>query len=157
MGCARAQRLSDEILRSAGKDAWHGPSVKDALEGVTLHEATRRPPGGGHSIAELAAHLLFWHEEALAVVGGRPYRDNDEAAQWPAPGVTTEQMWQALVSAIEARNRALAEQAGNLDEHALERHIEEREYDLEFLLHGMAQHNAYHAGQISLIKSMVRE
>ncbi len=154
MDCKAAHRLADEIRRSAGAGAWHGPSVKDALAGVSLSDALWLPAASANSIAALALHIDFWTADVLAVVGGRPYRSNSEAAQWPPVSLSDERSWSALLASIETQNAELAAAVELLSEADLARPMENRDYDLEFLLHGFAQHNAYHAGQIVLLKRL---
>ena len=44
------ERLVDQLKRSAEGDAWHGPSVREALDGVTAADAFAHPIAGAHSI-----------------------------------------------------------------------------------------------------------
>jgi hypothetical protein len=154
MSCKAARALADQIRRSVGEDAWHGPSVIEALEGVTAAHAAWRPPGGGHSIAEIVAHIYFWHWDLLAVVRGRAYRANRELSQWPGVRLADDQSWRKLVGTIRDKNAELAAAVEVLNPDALARPMENRPYDLEFALHGLTQHNAYHAGQIALLRKM---
>ena len=45
------------LRQSFESGAWHGPSVLEALEGVTPEMATDHPIAGAHSIWELVLHL----------------------------------------------------------------------------------------------------
>ncbi|MBL0742426.1 DinB family protein [Chryseolinea lacunae] len=53
------EHLTILITRSYDKGAWHGPSVKQSIEGITTEEAHKRIPGT-HSIIELVAHMAAW-------------------------------------------------------------------------------------------------
>jgi hypothetical protein len=50
-------RLEEQLQRSFEGEAWHGPSLRETLDGVTAEEASRHPIPGAHSIWELVLHL----------------------------------------------------------------------------------------------------
>lgn len=143
----RAATLADQLRRLVNGDAWHGPNLTQLLEGVTASLAAQKV--GPHSIAALVAHIDFWNRELIAVVEGQAYRNVPEAEQW----VVGE--WEALRAAAFANGIRLAELVGGLEDAALARKIENRSYTLEVLLHGIAQHTAYHLGQIAWAKRLL--
>ena len=49
-------------------------------------------------------------------------------------------------------NRELREAIMNLEDEQLEQPVPGRDFPLYLLLHGVVQHNLYHAGQIALLK-----
>jgi hypothetical protein len=52
-----------ELLEAGYSGApWHGPSLKDNLQGITAAHASRRV-GAGHTIWELVLHLAAWRGE----------------------------------------------------------------------------------------------
>ena len=55
-------RILDQLKRAYEGDAWHGPSVKEALAGVTAEQAQARPLRNAHSIWELAQHIAVWED-----------------------------------------------------------------------------------------------
>ena len=61
------ERILDQLKRAYEGDAWHGPSVKEVLAGVTAEQAHARPPGNAHTIYELVPHIAVW-EDVDAVV-----------------------------------------------------------------------------------------
>ena len=68
----RKEELLDTVKRSFDGDAWHGPSVKEVLDGVDEEAAKRKLPGV-HSIWELALHIAGWTGEvALRLEGKAP-------------------------------------------------------------------------------------
>lgn len=50
-------RLDEQLRRAFEGDAWHGPSVLEALDGVSASQAAARPLDSVHSIWELVLHL----------------------------------------------------------------------------------------------------
>lgn len=153
-------RLVDQIKRAHDGDPWHGSPVKTILAGVTAEQAARRPPGGAHSIWELVLHMTGWRNEvarrATGAAAGEP-----EAGDYPAVGDPTPARWKAALDALDASHANLAKVVRGLsDEQMLKPTNDPRNAALGTgvtyyeLLHGIVQHDAYHAGQIAILKKM---
>ena len=56
--------IRDQLKRGHQGEAWHGPSVLEALEGVSAEQATARPLDGAHTIWELVLHMAAWRNVA---------------------------------------------------------------------------------------------
>jgi uncharacterized damage-inducible protein DinB len=150
------ERLLDMMRRLHAGDAWHGPSVKEALAGVDHHRAAARPIAGGHTIWEIALHVAAWRNEVGARIGGkRP--GMPEQGDWQTVTDTSAEAWQRTLDALDASHNALASVVRNLSDADLDRSLGT---DVNpaggsttgLTLHGIVQHDAYHAGQISLLK-----
>lgn len=155
-------RHLDELRRSYHGDAWHGPALGEVLANVTAGEAAQRP-FDVHSIWEITLHATAWIEEVTRRLGGGA-PSQPERGDWPAVEDTAEGTWAETLSALERAQFAL--------EVAIERFSPERLADLvggstrdaslgtgvtfAAMLHGLAQHNAYHAGQIALHTGALR-
>ncbi|MEO8434232.1 MAG: hypothetical protein ABI596_05010 [Pyrinomonadaceae bacterium] len=48
------ERILDQLERVYEGEAWHSPSVRETLEGVSAEKAAARTVPGAHSIWELA-------------------------------------------------------------------------------------------------------
>lgn len=156
-------RHRDQLERSLRGPAWHGSALLEILDDVTPTEAYARPLTGVHTIAELTAHSLGWIEEVTTRLhGGRvslPARGD-----WPAQEEQSAAAWMELRTLLENAgaelDRVLAEfPAGHLFETVGGELYEPPTgsgvtHDL--MLHGLAQHNAYHGGQIALLKLALR-
>ena len=151
-------RIVDQLRRSYNGDPWHGPSVRDALNGVTVEEAMARPQAGAHSICELVLHMTAWTREITRRLRTGIAQDPVEG-DWPTATAATEAQWQAILAALDEANSELQEAVAGLDEARLDQRIgDARDRALGsgvshyVTLHGLVQHHAYHAGQISLLK-----
>ncbi|RYU84337.1 DinB family protein [Hymenobacter persicinus] len=148
-------RLTDQLTRAFDGDTWSGPSLLTTLRGVDAVRAARRPIPGAHSIWELVLHLTTWinvvHER---VVTGLEVPVPD-ALDWPAvPEAATAAAWeQARQALVQAQSRLLT-QLPTLTDEELEQTVGAPGTDVTryVLLHGLAQHNLYHAGQIALLR-----
>src|SRR5438105_13570331 len=52
--------LLDMIDEAFDRSAWHGPTLRGALRGVTEAQASWRPGRGRHNIRELTLHAAYW-------------------------------------------------------------------------------------------------
>ena len=156
-----AARIVDELDRDHSGEPWHGSSVTDILRGITPAQAAMRPIATGHTIWELVLHMTSWRQEVRRRLSGA-LPGNPEAGDWPAAPVATADAWNAAVAALDAAHAALMKDAAALSDAALFAPTSDprnREtgagVTLYVLLHGLAQHDAYHAGQIALLKKAV--
>lgn len=141
-------RIADELHRAFFGTAWHGPAVKEVIEGVTAHAAAAHALPAAHSIWELVHHLQAWIAEAAATVQGKPYESLQGDRDWPLVEQTSEVAWGHAVAALEQAEQSLEAAVVEMSEEELG----EGDRSLYYLLHGIAQHHAYHAGQIVLLK-----
>jgi uncharacterized damage-inducible protein DinB len=124
----------------------------ELLNGVTHEQASAKPIPGAHSIWELVLHIIAWEREALLVMQGKRYQTLAGEQDWPPVGATDNNAWQAALADLESVTRNLVAAIKPLAKEKLTEIVEGVEYDFDFLLHGIVQHNLYHAGQIAILK-----
>ena len=156
------ERIVRELEHAHGGTPWHGPSRASVLGDVTLEEAARRPSPRGHGIWALVLHMRAWTGEvARRLREGQP-REPAEG-DWPSVPAPTAAAWRETLAALEQAHRDLvatlrATPPGRLDERggSIEDAAEGGTMTNRVMLHGLAQHDAYHTGQIALLKKMYR-
>jgi uncharacterized damage-inducible protein DinB len=140
------------LLRAAFEgEAWHGPAVKEALAGVGAAQAAARPIARAHTIWEITSHIAAWENVVLRRLAGERVELSD-AEDWPRAGDGGERAWQELLERLATGNRALCDAILGFDEAALDRPPPHGRATAYVLMHGVIQHDLYHAGQISLLK-----
>jgi len=144
-------RIADQLKRAHEGGAWHGPSVSEALKGVSAQQAAARPISGAHSIWELALHIAAWRHIAALRLAGQPLIDPPEG-DWPVVRGADEASWEDARALVELRYRELVTAVRSLDEDRLNLPLAEGFSSAYVTLHGVIQHDLYHAGQISLLK-----
>jgi uncharacterized damage-inducible protein DinB len=155
-------RIVDQLERDHSGDPWHGSSVLSQLDGVTATDAAARPPGNAHSIWEVVLHMTAWKDEVRRRLSGARAAEPDRG-DWPQVGDTTPQRWAAAVADLTRAHEALKDAARRLDEASLAtpsndpRAASSAGATYYELLHGIAQHDAYHSGQIGLLRRLSRE
>jgi hypothetical protein len=105
--------------------------------------------------------MTAWTNEVAQRLSGQPAGEPREG-DWPAPTGSTDADWTRDVAALFAAHRALlASLESFADATLLEPTTDPRNRETgagvsrDVLLHGLAQHHAYHGGQISLLKKML--
>ncbi|NUO37787.1 MAG: DinB family protein [Gemmatimonadaceae bacterium] len=156
------ERIAQELEAAHGGHPWHGPSRASVLADITVEEAARRPSPNGHSIWALVLHMRAWTGEVA-----RRLREGDARepvdGDWPVPPTPSAQAWRATIAGLEEAHRevmaavkasapARLDERGGSGDPSLGATTTYR-----VMLHGLAQHDAYHTGQISLLKRIYRD
>jgi uncharacterized damage-inducible protein DinB len=144
-------RIIDQIRRAYDGDAWHGPPLRAILADVLAETAAAQPIHGAHSIREVVRHITFWYDGVRRRIGGEVV-EADEVEQWPNAIDGGEGTWQQELAELGRAHAALVETVGKLSVGDLDRPVPGKPYNVYILLHGLVQHNLYHAGQIALLK-----
>jgi uncharacterized damage-inducible protein DinB len=144
-------RIIDQVRRAYDGDAWHGSPLRAILANVPAELAAAKPIRDVHSIREIVRHLTFWHDAVRRRIGGEVV-EADEVEQWPVAIDSGEAAWQHELADLERTHVALLEAVSQLGAEGLEQPVPGKPYNVYILLHGMVQHNLYHAGQIALLK-----
>lgn len=139
-----------ELEQAFDGDPWHGPSFIAALDRVTAEIAARRPPGGAHSIAEIVRHVDAWQREVARRVIEGDWREAPAMGDWQEPVE-----WAASIGSLRESQESLLAAARSMAESRLQVRLEGSGYSYAVMLHGQAQHLAYHGGQIVVLKRVV--
>ena len=157
---SEVDRLIDQFVRAHDGDPWHGSPLKAILDGVTAGQAARKPPNGAHSIWELVLHITAWRNETARRATGAPAGEPAEG-DYPPVGDPTPARWKAALAALDASHANLvAAVRGMKDAELLKPTNDPRDRPLGAgvshyeLFHGIVQHDAYHAGQIAILKKL---
>src|SRR2546427_13156119 len=102
-----SQRLGDQMNRALNGDAWHGPSWRETLDGVTREAALHRPVPEAHTIAEIVLHATTWHDVVRRRLEGETPEVSD-AQDWPPAALSDEAGWAAAVARLLETGGALA-------------------------------------------------
>jgi uncharacterized damage-inducible protein DinB len=173
------RRVVDLIASVEHGDPWHGPSTREVLHGVTAEEAAERPIPNAHTIWEIVLHLTVWAREVRRrVLGGEAAIPGE--GDWPeAPGpahpagaggapsaavpAPSEGAWAASLADLAAAHATLLATlddfpAGKLDERYGTRRDQPLGAGTTYgaMLYGVALHDAYHTGQIALLKKAMK-
>lgn len=156
-------RLTGELRRCMSGQTWFGPSLTAVLEGVDAATASRRAPGVAHSIWQIVCHLGVWARYAAYRFEDGVPRELDED-DWPPASSVDDVGWasarEAMFAAYREAERALgamtAERLAGV-EPTTPVDADGEPVTLRRVAAGLAQHAAYHAGQIAIIKQLLAD
>ncbi|MFN0010589.1 MAG: DinB family protein [Phycisphaerales bacterium] len=148
----------------AGK-GWQGPTLSGSLRGLSAREALARPIKGRKCIWEQVLHATFWKHVVLRAVTGVDLPSLGlSPPNWPrvpkaekVPAAELERLWKADRARLARVHAELVAEVERLSSAAMwKRSTPDRRFHRAFYLAGMAAHDAYHTGQINLLKRVVR-
>ncbi|UCD94501.1 MAG: DinB family protein [Candidatus Zixiibacteriota bacterium] len=145
-------RIRDQLKRAFESDAWHGPSLTEALSGLTAEAAGARPLAKAHTIWEILLHVLADIESVSARLKGERRTLSPEEDWPPPPADGDEEALKADLNRLREVHEQLMHDLSDVKESALDSPIVEGSSSIYVTLHGVVQHNVYHAGQIVLLR-----
>ena len=148
-------------------DAWHGTpwygeSSEAILKGITAEEAARRLAPDTHTIWQIVLHMTAWTEAVAGRVRGIGAKA-PERGDWPAVESTTPEAWAAALADLATARKQLLADVDASHEEDIQIHV--KNYSAPFAdtgisragtVVGLIEHDAYHIGQIALLKRAVR-
>jgi hypothetical protein len=142
--------LLDVIDWAFDKASWHGPNLASSVRGLRADDAARSLRGR-KSIWQQLLHAAYWKQRVLnKLAGTQPFPR--KGSNWPLlPDQVTQAAWRRdleLLRDIHCRFRAAVV---SLQKHGA---VDDK---LRRLIVGGAFHDVYHAGQIRLLRKMLRE
>jgi uncharacterized damage-inducible protein DinB len=144
--------LLDQLATCYDRNGWF-VAVKNAVEGVTAEQAAWKPAGAQHSIWELISHINHDNNTYLQRFQGIEY--NSPAANNDETFISVNDSWAAELERFETimtRWRELLKDAvdAKLDELAPPKN----KASWATVIANMNTHNAYHGGQILLLRKL---
>jgi DinB superfamily len=150
----KSTQLSLTLLDEAyEKQTWHGPNLRQAIRGVTAKQAAWRPGPGLHNIWEETLHAAYWkYAVRRRIEGGKRGSFALKGSNFfprPEPGKSKEAAWRADKELLEREHRALRSAISKVLPTP-------RSAKLRRQLYGVAFHDVYHAGQIRLLRRLMK-
>jgi uncharacterized damage-inducible protein DinB len=145
-------QIADQLHRAYHGKAWHGPALREILAGVTIARAARRPIAGAHTIWEIVLHISQWENVVRRRLASERIVSLPAKEDWPPVGATTPAAWRKALLDLRRSNSALVEAIRRFPARRLNEMVPGRKHTFAHMLHGVVQHDLYHAGQIALLK-----
>lgn len=138
--------------------AWHGPNLRGSIRGVTAREAALRPKSGRHNIWEIVVHAAYWkYTVRRRLLGEKRGSFSLPGSNWfSRPADRSEKAWRADVALLEREHRRLREAVSEVRPEDLDKPARGSRTKVRRLIAGIAFHDVYHAGQIQLIKKLLK-
>ncbi len=138
--------------------SWHGTNLRGSIRGMRAATASARPAPGRHNAWEIAVHAAYWKYAAWRRLTGEKRGTFARAgSNWFAsPTPPTEAAWRKDVALLVRYHRQLRAAVAGLRDGDLDRRAAGGRETVGRLVRGIAAHDLYHAGQIQLLKRLLR-
>lgn len=142
--------------RAYSRVSWHGTNLRGSIRGVTAAQAVARPAPGRHNIQEEVVHCAYWKYAVWRnLTGAKRGSFPLKGSNWFARPKADVRHWRADVALLDGTHRQLRQAIGRLRERDL-RAKGKGQFTKADLVAGITAHDLYHAGQIQLIKRLIR-
>ena len=149
---SESRRILDQMDRAFSGDAWHGPSLMHVLEGIRAEDASKHAIRGAHSIWEIVHHIGAWNRIVRQRLEGEAVKVTAEQ-DWPPVWEVSEIAWKRALETLRESRAGLRKLVGSLGDDQLEEDLVGGSGVSRYAaLHGVIQHDLYHAGQIAILK-----
>jgi len=144
-------RIADQLRRAFNGRAWHGASLLELIKDVDAATAASKPLPDAHSIWELVLHITAWDEAVRRRLSGTKVKLT-ALQNFPRVPEPTKATWREAVDNLKRTHDALVGTVAALPDSRLCERTPGKGHDVYFMLHGVIQHELYHAGQIAILK-----
>ena len=142
------QQILSLLKKTFEGGAWHGPSVKESLEGLSEPQVFNRVPNT-HSIIELVAHMAAWKTYVAKKLNGDAAYNVTDDLNFRQP-----ESWETTLYELQESQRELVAAIEGFPPDKLMEQVPwtQEPFSYYTILHGVIHHDLYHIGQINLIK-----
>lgn len=139
------------------KRTWHGPNLRGSIRSVSAAQATRRAGRSRYNIAEITVHCAYWKYTLRRRIRGEKRGSFTlKGSNWfKLPTPLTDAQWRKYVALLDGEHKALRETLTETPWPKMLRAFPS-ESKLTEHIYGVAMHDTYHAGQIQLLKALIK-
>ncbi|MBI4503852.1 MAG: DinB family protein [Gemmatimonadetes bacterium] len=139
-----------------GRRGWHGPTLSAAVRNLPVPVALWRPAAGRHNIWELVLHTAYWkYAVRRRLTRDAASRFSRPGADWPRlPAEPTARQWESDIILLKDEHRRLVEVVEAFQPSRLHTRIPGTRFVPVEQIQGIAAHDLYHCGQISLVQRL---
>ncbi len=149
-----SERISKMFADLYAGNPWIEVTITDTLKHITADMAYKKPAAGINSIWEIVNHLISWRTTILKRLQGaiipsppnnyfEPVKDKSQEA------------WEATLERLNKSQTEWEELLPKLSEEKYDEFYPNYGYSVCEFVNGIIQHDAYHLGQIVLIKKLL--
>jgi uncharacterized damage-inducible protein DinB len=147
-----SELIADQLRRAFNGAAWHGPALLELLNDVDAATAAAQPLPDVHTIWELVLHIAVWDDAGIRRLDGQKWQPTGVANFPVIPVPPNAGAWRKTIAATKRTHERLVKIVAALPESRLRDRVPGKRYNFAHMLHGIAQHELYHAGQIAILK-----
>jgi len=145
------------IDQAFDRPSWHGPNLRNSIRGLSARDAAWRPGKGRHSVQEIAVHAAYWkYVVRRRLLGEKRGSFPLAGSNWFPRVAPDTREWKEDVRLLEEQHTLLRRAVATVPAADLEKPLAGGTVTPLVLISGIAAHDLYHAGQIQLLKRMLR-
>jgi hypothetical protein len=147
------------ISEAYEKRAWHGTNLRGSIRGLTAQEAAWRPAPDRHNIWEIVIHAAYWkYVIRRRLLGGKRGAFPLKGSNWiKRPIVLRESAWREDTMLLDEMHRSMCDAIAMIKSSDLDRKPAGSKFTNASIISGIACHDIYHAGQIQLLKRLMKQ
>jgi uncharacterized damage-inducible protein DinB len=140
------------------KKAWHGPNLRGSIRGLSAQQAAWRPGPNRHNIWEIVVHCAYWkYAVRRRMLGEKRGSFPLKGSNWfKRPETATEEAWREDVKLLENCHQSMRDAIAAMNPSDLKVIPPGSTVSNVRIIHGIAAHDVYHAGQIQLLKRLMK-
>jgi len=141
------------------KKAWHGTNLRGSIRSLTAQQAAWRPALNRHNIWEIVIHCAYWkYIVRRRLLGEKKGSFPLKGSNWiKRPLEMTEKAWHEDIRLLGEMHRSMCEAIVLLKPSDLNRKPPGSKVSNISIISGVACHDVYHAGQIQLLKRLMKK
>jgi hypothetical protein len=152
------ESLLEQLDEAYDRQSWHGTNLRGSLRGLSVDATLWRPVPDRHNVWEIVTHAAYWKYAAWRRLTGEkrgsfPHRGSN---WFPSPVSPTPAQWRTERGLLGQFHQQLREAVAELSDADLHRQAHGGKETVGRLVRGIAAHDLYHAGQIQLLKRLLR-
>ncbi|HET6990332.1 MAG TPA: DinB family protein [Bacteroidia bacterium] len=146
--------LSEQFAATNKQKNWFA-SLTDALEGLTFEQACWKPEDGDHSILQIVNHLYYWNKRMLNRMQHIPNDKMSSDNNSTFGSENNKDAWLMLLEKSRIMMEEFENEIGKFDDAKLLSPVsDENKSPWYSVLSNTNLHNAYHIGQIVLLRKL---
>jgi len=150
--------LLENIQPARGRHGWHGGATPlGAVRGMSVGTALWRPTPERKCIWELVLHIAYWkYAVRRRLEGGKAPRFPRSPANFPdLPEPADQAAWDADRALLKTEHERLLEVVAEIPPSQYGRRVQSgKRWSTGEMILGIAQHDAWHTGQIVMMKRL---
>jgi len=149
-------QLIDEGYESK---AWHGTNLYGSIRGLSAQQAAWRLTSNRHNIWEIAIHCAYWkYIVRRRLLGEKKGSFPLKGSNWfKRPVEVTEKAWREDVRLLDKMHRSMCKAIILLKPSDLRQKPAGSKFSNVSIISGIACHDVYHAGQIQMLKRLMKQ
>lgn len=149
------QRLQQMFAELYDGKPWLGVTFKNALKGLDAQSAAKHSLEGRHSCWEILHHIIFWRLNVMRKLPINEQIRQNPVKDFQPPISIDDTSWQGTLKIFREVHEELLALLQKLDAKHLNMVVEKTGQPYFWYLHGLLQHDAYHLGQLAMLRKAV--